>query len=95
MADPTLGTLLAIWIGGLSLLAFVLAVADKAKASWGARRVRERTLLAVALLGGSPGLLLGMLLTRHKTAKRSFRAAFAAIVVLQLALVAFLLNRAR
>lgn len=86
-------TLVALWIGLLSVAAFVLAVVDKARASWGARRVRERTLLALAALGGSPGLLLGMLLTRHKTAKRSFRRAVAAIVVLQAALVAWIVLR--
>lgn len=80
-------TLIVLWIGSFSLAAFVLAVADKARASWGARRVRERTLLGLAALGGSPGLLLAMLVTRHKTAKRSFRLAFAAIVALQATLV--------
>jgi uncharacterized membrane protein YsdA (DUF1294 family) len=86
-------TLAALWIGLLSIVTLVMTIADKARASWGARRVRERTLLGLALVGGSPGLLLGMLLTRHKTAKRSFRRAFALIVLAQLALVAWLVLR--
>lgn len=62
---------------------------DKAIAGGSRRRVPERTLLAFALLGGSPAALLAMWMFRHKTAKRSFRNKVAVIVTLQvLAVVA-------
>lgn len=62
---------------------------DKAIAGSSRRRISERTLLGLALLGGSAGALLAMRMFRHKTAKRSFRNKVAVIVTLQvLAVVA-------
>lgn len=71
------------WIALASALALVLCVADKRAAGNGRRRVPERVLLGIALAGGSPGLVLGMVLARHKTRKASFLAAVAAILVAQ------------
>lgn len=52
----------------VNLWAFCLMGFDKRRSrKKGARRVRERTLFLSALLGGSPGALLGMWLFRHKT----------------------------
>lgn len=54
-------------------------------------RISERLLLCFALVGGSPGALLGMLLFRHKTSKFSFLWKFFGIAILQLCLfVAYL-----
>lgn len=77
---------LAAWIGVASLVAFGLAGYDKSAARAGRSRIRERTLLLWALAGGSPGLLLGMLLFRHKTRKAAFLVPFALIAALQLGL---------
>lgn len=88
MASPL--SLLLAWVAAASLLAFTLAVLDKANARRGRRRIPEATLLGVALAGGSPGLALGMLVARHKTRKASFLAAFALVLLVQ-AGVAYLL----
>ena len=45
------------WLVAVNLLAFGLCGLDKWKARRGFWRVRERTLLGTALLGGAPGLL--------------------------------------
>lgn len=82
-------TVVLAWVGALSLVDLGLCVVDKARARAGRGRVRERTLLGIAALGGSPGLLLGMLLARHKTRKLGFLAPLALIVALQAALVAW------
>lgn len=84
----------AILIG----LAVINAVAwacyriDKARAARRARRIPERTLLALALAGGSLGALAGMYghRRRHKTSKRWFVAALWGIVALQAALMGWL-----
>ncbi len=68
----------------MSAIVFVLCGADKARAVEGHRRIPERLLLGAALLGGSPGLMAGMALFRHKTRKPGFVIALAAIVLLQL-----------
>ncbi|UNK50776.1 DUF1294 domain-containing protein [Lysobacter sp. S4-A87] len=57
---------------------------DKAIAGGRRRRIPERTLLGMALCGGTPGALLAMWLFRHKTAKQSFRKWLALVIVAQL-----------
>lgn len=68
-----------------SALAFGLALFDKARARRPGRRVPEATLLLAALLGGSPGLVAGMLAARHKVRKRSFLAKLLLVVSAQAA----------
>lgn len=75
------------WILLLSLITFVLMARDKFQAIAARRRIPERTLFALALLGGSPGLIAGMLLFRHKTGKTSFLVTTAAIAGLHLMLL--------
>lgn len=53
----------------------------------GARRVPEKTLFLLALLGGSFGALLGMRLFHHKTRHWYFQYGIPAILLAQVALV--------
>ena len=64
-----------------SLIAFLCYRIDKLAALAGRRRMPERTLLAVGLLGGWPGALVAQTVLRHKTRKASFQALFWATVV--------------
>jgi len=84
--------LVAGWVAALSLVAFALAGYDKAQARRQGPRVPERVLLLTALVGGSPGLLLGMLLFRHKTRKAGFLVPFALVLALQAAAAYYLLT---
>jgi uncharacterized membrane protein YsdA (DUF1294 family) len=68
-------------------------VLDKRRAVRGRSRVRERTLLLLALVGGSPGLLVGMVAARHKTRKVGFLLKVALILALQAALLGFASTR--
>ena len=74
------------WIGLASLLDFVLMGTDKWKAKRNRWRVPEKTLFLVALLGGSPGAILGMYAFRHKTRHWYFKWGLPAILVAQIAL---------
>ncbi len=81
--------LLYILGGYLALINIVLLVLfgrDKAAAQRGTRRTPETTLLALAVLGGSLGGLLGMLLFRHKTRHAAFALGLPLILLVQLAL---------
>jgi uncharacterized membrane protein YsdA (DUF1294 family) len=75
------------WLGGwliaVNLLALLIYGYDKTIAGSGVRRVPERTLLAVALLGGTLGALAGMLLFRHKTRKPAFLIPFVVLAIVQ------------
>jgi uncharacterized membrane protein YsdA (DUF1294 family) len=66
-----------------SLVAFGV---DKRRSRRGEWRTAERSLLALAMLGGSPGALLAMWWFRHKTRKLRFQLAIGIIVTLQLGL---------
>ncbi len=72
---------------GVNIVTLLLYGYDKQRAIVGGTRVPEAALHLAALLGGSPAAALGQGLFRHKTQKRGFRAVFAAIVLLQAALI--------
>ena len=84
-----------IWyLAAVNLATFFVYGLDKAKAGIsGARRVRERTLFILAIVGGSPAALIGMWLFRHKTQKLSLQAVLAVILALQILLIWFLFFR--
>ena len=56
----------------------------------GARRVPEKTLFLLAILGGSVGAILGMRVWHHKTRHWYFKYGLPAILLAQLALAWYL-----
>ncbi|MCA9535709.1 MAG: DUF1294 domain-containing protein [Myxococcales bacterium] len=82
MLPTTLQALLLVWLGLNAVVACVYGY-DKWQAKRGGRRVRERTLLWLAFLGGAAGALLGMQVSRHKTRKAAFRYGVPLCLLLQ------------
>jgi uncharacterized membrane protein YsdA (DUF1294 family) len=74
----------AAWLLAFNAVTVLVYGYDKAIAGGHRRRVPERTLLGLALCGGTAGALLAMRLFRHKTAKRSFRNGLALVIAVQL-----------
>lgn len=74
-------------ISVISIITFIIFGIDKRKAVKHQRRIPESTLLSLTFLGGTAGVLLGMLIFRHKISKRSFLLKFIGIVVMQIMLV--------
>ena len=72
-----------------TLLAFG---ADKLRAIQRRRRIRENTLLALSLAGGSLGGIIGMHVFRHKTRKARFSMGLLLMLLLQAAIISLLIN---
>lgn len=77
----------------VNLIAFVAMGVDKRRARRHQWRIRERTLLLLAALGGSLGAWAGMAVFRHKTRHNRFRFGVPALLLAQLALAIWLLCR--
>ncbi|MEC5290667.1 DUF1294 domain-containing protein [Aurantimonas sp. C2-6-R+9] len=82
---------MALWIGlyflAINIAAYFAFVFDKAKARAGARRIPEKSLLRLALLGGSIGAISAQRIIRHKTHKEPFRTWLNAIAFLHLVVI--------
>lgn len=68
----------------INIAVFILAGYDKYQARKNKQRIPENTLFLLEGIGGTLGLLLAMLLFRHKTSKSSFILKFSAIVFIQI-----------
>jgi uncharacterized membrane protein YsdA (DUF1294 family) len=83
---------LPLWIvalyAGASVVSFVVYAVDKSAARAGRRRVPERTLLALGVVGGWPGSVLAQQGLRHKTKKSRFIHAFWLAVLANVAVLA-------
>ncbi|WP_342505405.1 DUF1294 domain-containing protein [Sporosarcina sp. FSL K6-2383] len=64
------------WIMFMSIWVFAAMGYDKRQAKKRGRRVPERNLWLLAILGGGIGAYLGMQMFRHKTRHTSFRIGF-------------------
>jgi len=74
----------------VNVIAFTTFGADKNKARKNKWRVPEKTLFALALLGGGLGAFLGMHLFHHKTKHWYFRIFIPLILALEIAAGAYL-----
>lgn len=83
----------AAWYVIWSVAAFVAFTLDKRAARRGRRRVPERTLHTIELLGGWPGAIAAMFVVRHKLRKARYVLALAAIVAIHAIGWAILIGR--
>ena len=68
---------------------------DKGRAKSGKWRIPERTLLLLALAGGSLGALAGMIMFRHKTRKPKFYISVPVMFVAHCVIVTMLALKLR
>ena len=88
MNDPAV--ILLGWVALISFIGFILMGVDKYRARRDMWRIPEKTLLTCALLGGTPGVILGMNHFRHKTKHWYFRYGLPTLLIIQLALLGWL-----
>ena len=75
-----------LWLALMTVTEFSVMTADKRAARAHQRRVPETTLLALAVLGGSIGGILAMVLLRHKIRKPAFAVGLPVLALVQLGL---------
>ena len=75
-----------IYLLEINVVALILCAVDKMRARAGKWRVPEGILMLTATLGGAAGMLLTMLLLRHKTQHKKFTLGVPAILLAHIAL---------
>ena len=86
----TLHSCLAYYLLGINAVTFIVYGIDKYKAKKAKWRIPEATLLLLAVLGGSIGAWMGMKVWHHKTMHKKFKYGIPAILLIQIALMAYL-----
>ena len=78
------------YLFAINIVSFFLYGIDKYKAKKNKWRIPEATLLMIAVIGGSIGAWVGMRLWHHKTMHKKFKYGIPLIIIMQIALVAYL-----
>lgn len=83
--------ILLIYLMAVNVVLYAMMGIDKYKAKTEKRRIPEKTLFTLAVLGGGLGGTLGMFGFRHKTKHWYFRLFFPLLMIAQIALVVWLM----
>ena len=86
----TLHSCLTYYLLAINAVTFIVYGIDKYKAKKAKWRISEATLLLLAVLGGSIGAWMGMKVWHHKTMHKKFKYGIPAILLIQIALMAYL-----
>ena len=78
----------------INIITYFIYAADKTKARQNKWRIPERTLILLALLGGSPAALLAMKHYHHKTRHLKFKLGIPIILIIHIIITFFLLSLA-
>ena len=85
--------LLSIYLLIINAAAFLFMLADKLKARRGSWRISEKTLLLLAILGGSLGATVSMNLFRHKTLHPKFSLGLPLLLITHILLLLLLIPK--
>ncbi|MBQ9312805.1 MAG: DUF1294 domain-containing protein [Bacteroidales bacterium] len=77
----------------LNIISFICFAVDKYKAKRGKWRISEKTLLLLAICGGSIGAFLGMKTFHHKTKHNKFKFGVPIILFLHILILIFYLTK--
>ena len=84
--------ILIVYLAIINFITFATFAIDKIHAIEGKSRIRILTLIGLAFMGGSVGALLGIYIFRHKTKVDYFTVGIPLIMVMQGAVVFFVMN---
>ena len=80
---------LIIYLFVINIVTFSLYGSDKKRARWDRRRIPEKVLLGLAVIGGSVGAWMGMKVYRHKIRKWKFIIGVPMILIMQLLVISY------
>ena len=87
MSNPSFFHIIILYLVAINVVTFLLYGIDKFKAQRSRWRIPEAVLLGLAVVGGSIGAWLGMMVWRHKTQHKKFKYGIPSILALQIALL--------
>lgn len=87
MSNPSILRIVILYLVAINGVTFLLYGIDKFKAKRSRWRIPESVLLGLAVIGGSVGAWLGMIVWRHKTQHNKFRYGIPLILAIQIALL--------
>ena len=93
MKDLSLLHIVLIYLAVINVVTFFMYGVDKWKAKKSKWRIREATLLGLAVLGGSIGAWLGMKVWHHKTMHKKFKYGLPLILLAQIALIYLIIQK--
>lgn len=85
---------LALYLFIINFIAVVLCLVDKSRAKNKKWRVSEKALFAVSFMGGSISMYITMCLVRHKTNHKRFMIGLPLIILIQSAVLLWILHTA-
>lgn len=86
----TLHSCLSYYLLAINAVTFIVYGIDKYEAKKAMWRISEATLLMLAVLGGSIGAWIAMRFWRHKTMHKKFKYGIPVILLIQIALIAYM-----
>ena len=81
------GLVFFIWFILISAVSIIMTVYDKWAAKRKKRRVPERTLLSLGIVGGAAAMYLTMKCIRHKTKKKKFMVGLPLEILLHVLII--------
>ena len=87
---PEMMNIILYYLLAVNIATFLLYGIDKYKAKKSKWRISEVTLLTMAAIGGSVGAWAAMRLWHHKIMHKKFKYGIPVMIIMQIALVAYL-----
>ena len=93
MPTQTILHLALIYLAAINVVTFFLYGIDKFKAQHDRWRIPESVLIGLAIIGGSIGAWLGMIIWRHKTQHKKFKYGIPLILIIQIGVMVWAVSQ--
>lgn len=83
-------TITNLYLIVINIITLIIMGYDKFRAIKNKTRISEKTILTIAILGGSTGTLLGMLLFKHKIRKMKFILLIPILIIIHISIYIYI-----